>query len=94
MVLVKDVVAVCAAGACFLNGYGGATFRTNTTTAGVVSRVTVMATSGSLQHSTTKSVTAKVDILQRMRPADALKIRLSVLCCVLQVQDSAIDEAG
>jgi hypothetical protein len=52
-------LAVCAAGACFLNGCGGATFATNTTTAGVDSPVTVMATSGSLQHSTTKSVTVK-----------------------------------
>jgi hypothetical protein len=50
------LLAVSAAGICLLNGCGGATFAINSN-GGSVSTVTVTATSGSLQHSTTISVT-------------------------------------
>jgi hypothetical protein len=53
------LLAVCAAGVCFMNGCGGATFNSNGTNAGTLSTITVTGTSGSLQHSATVSVNVK-----------------------------------
>jgi hypothetical protein len=50
------LLAVSAAGILMMNGCGGATFVNNS---GTVSTVTITATAGSLQHSTTISVTVK-----------------------------------
>lgn len=52
------LLIVGAAGVLAINGCGGATFNSNSNT-GTTSTVTVTATSGSLQHSTTISVTVK-----------------------------------
>ncbi len=56
-VLMLVLLAVSAAGVLALNGCGGATFAANSTNAGILSSITVSATSGSLQHSATVSIT-------------------------------------
>ena len=53
------LLVVSAAGLFLLNGCGGATFATNASQKVVTSMVTVTGTSGSLQHTTTFSVTVK-----------------------------------
>jgi hypothetical protein len=50
------LLAVSVVGLCLLNGCGGATF--SSTQRAVISTVTVTATAGSLQHTTTFSITA------------------------------------
>ena len=53
------LLVVSIAGLCLLNGCGGATFATTASRAAVTSAVTVTGASGSLQHTTTFSVTVK-----------------------------------
>lgn len=53
------LLVISVAGLTLLNGCGGATFATSASHATVVSPITVTATSGALQHSTTITVTMK-----------------------------------